>query len=115
VTDDHRGGFTAPGQTISVRQGGLATSSTTARRTADGRGHHVIDPRTGRPAAVSFRTVSVAAASCLDANIAATAAIVRGFAALPWLAQHGLAARLIDAAGLVTYTGGWPEEGDELG
>jgi thiamine biosynthesis lipoprotein len=43
----------------------------------------------------SWRTVSVAAASCADASIAATAALVHSLAATPWLAQAGLPARLV--------------------
>ena len=80
VTDDHRSGPEAPGQSITIRSGGLATSSTCVRRWESGGEsvHHLLDPATGQPAAGGYRTVSVAAATCLDANIAATAAIVRG-------------------------------------
>ena len=113
VTDDHRAGEDAPGQTITLDGGGLATSSTTVRR-RDGDRHHVLDPRTGRPAGVHFRTVSVAAASCLDANIASTAAIVRGAAAVDWLGELGLPARLVTAAGDVLHLAGWPQDDDDL-
>ena len=52
VTDDHRAGVDAPGQWITLRSGGLATSSTTVRRwrTENGPVHHLVDPATGRPA-----------------------------------------------------------------
>ena len=97
---------------VTVRTGGLATSSTTARRWVRGRRvlHHILDPGTGLPAGGTWRTVSVAAASCLDANAASTAAIVRGASAAPWLQRLGLPARLVDAAGGVTVVAGWPEE-----
>jgi ApbE family len=36
--------------------------------------HHIVDPATGLPADGPWRTVSVAAATCADANAAATAA-----------------------------------------
>ena len=116
VTDDHRSGPDAPGQTISLSTGGLATSSTTVRGHGEGaeRVHHVIDPATGTPARVHFRTVSVAAASCLDANIASTAAIVRGERAVAWLESLGLPSRLVDAGGSVQHVAGWPEDGEEL-
>jgi hypothetical protein len=58
-----------------------------------------------------WRTVSVSAASCTDANIASTAAIIRGRAAPAWLTGLGLPARLVDEAGRVRTVGGWPPEG----
>jgi len=66
----------------------LATSGTAARRWARGGKpfHHIIDPTTGRSAATCWRTVSVAAPSCLAANVASTAAIILGEAAPRWLA-----------------------------
>ena len=112
VTDDHRSPLDAAGQTISLKRGGLATSSTTVRRwRAGGREHHhIVDPRTGLAADEFWRTVSVAAASCVDANTASTASIVRGREAPGWLERTGLPARLVALDGSVAYTGGWPEE-----
>ena len=82
---------------MTIRDGGLATSSTAARRWRRGGDvlHHILDPRTGLPAAPVWRTVSVAAATCADANTAATAAVIRGRQALAWLASLGLPARLV--------------------
>jgi thiamine biosynthesis lipoprotein len=116
VTDDHRAPLTAPGQWITVHSGGLATSSTQVRRweTRDGEAHHLLDPATGRPAAGGWRTVSVCAASCLDANIASTASIVRGDAAVPWLKSLRLPARLVTNEGTALHVGGWPADGDDL-
>ncbi len=110
VTDDHAAGPEAPGQTVSISSGGLATSSTTVRSWAsDGqRMHHIIDPATGQPADSCWRTVSVAAGNCVDANTASTAAIIRGEAALPWLRDAGLPARLVAHDGTVETTAGWP-------
>jgi FAD:protein FMN transferase len=112
VTDDHRSDPSAPGQTVSIRSGGLATSSTAVRRWShDGiTMHHIIDPATGAPVRETWRTVSVAAASCADANIASTAALVRAVAAPAWLAGLGLPARLLDRQGRVSVIGGWPGE-----
>ena len=73
--------------------------------------HHIIDPFTGEPVASPWRTVSVAAADCADANIAATAAIVRGERAPRWLAELGLPARLVAREGKVVTVGQWPREG----
>ncbi len=116
VTDDHRSGLDAPGQSITLRAGGLATSSTTVQRRAlhGAETHHLIDPSTGRPARVHFRTVSVAAATCLDANIASTAAIIRGARAVAWLAEQRMPSRLVSVDGAVQHVAGWPTDGEEL-
>ena len=101
-----------PAAVVAIAEGGLATSSTTARRWQRGGDvlHHILDPRTGLPAPVHWRTVSVAAATCVDANTASTAAIIRGPEAMDWLSNLGLPARLVDAAGTVRTVGGWPAE-----
>jgi thiamine biosynthesis lipoprotein len=117
VTDDHRAPASAPGQTVTIRSGGLATSSTTTRRWLGSSGHdvhHVLDPATGLPCDGGWRTVSVVAGSCLDANIASTAAIVRGARAVAWLESLELPARLVGDDGAVSYVAGWPVEGDAL-
>ena len=103
---------TGPSAVVAIGTGGLATSSTAARRWRRGGDilHHILDPRTGLPAAVVWRTVSVAAATCTDANIASTAAIIRGRAAPAWLTELGLPSRLVDAAGRVHTVAGWPTE-----
>jgi thiamine biosynthesis lipoprotein len=97
---------------VAIRDGGLATSSTAARRWQRGGDvlHHILDPRTGRPAEPVWRTVSVAAGTCADANTASTAAVIRGRAALGWLAKLGLPSRLVDATGVVFTVAGWPED-----
>ncbi len=114
VTDDHRSPPTAPGQTVAIRSGGLATSSVAVRQWRRGGRlmHHIIDPRTGEPADTPWRTVSVAAASCAEANIAATAALVKGSDAPGWLERHALPARLVGRDGQVRHLGQWPSQGD---
>lgn len=112
VTDDHRSDHRAPGQTVTIRSGGLATSSTAVRRWRH-RGrtmHHIIDPTTGAPAHSTWRTVSVAAASCADANIATTSALIRAGAAPAWLARLGVPARLVNHSGRVYTLGAWPAD-----
>ncbi len=110
VTDDHRSDLSADGQTVTIRSGGLATSSTAVRRWRhDGRVmHHIIDPASGEPVRATWRTVSVAAGSCADANIAATAALVRAGAAPAWLQELGLPSRLVGWDGSVAKIAGWP-------
>jgi thiamine biosynthesis lipoprotein len=97
-------------QLVVLRDGGLATSSTLLRRWRRGGQwqHHVIDPRTARPADDHWRTVTVAAATCVDANAASTAAVVMGGGASAWLEQLSLPARLVDRTGAVVTTAGWP-------
>lgn len=104
LTDPGRGG----GPVIAVHDGGLATSGTAVRRWAGG--HHLIDPVSGHPADSPWRTVSVAAASALDANIASTAAVLLGAQAPAWLAAAGLPARLVRSDGTAEVCAGWPEE-----
>jgi thiamine biosynthesis lipoprotein len=116
VTDDHAAGVQAPGQWIMVRSGGLATSSTLARRWPAGGEtlHHLLDPATGLPADGGWRTASVAAATCLDANIASTATIVRGPRAVGWLQSLDLPSRLVGDDGRVVHLDGWTADGDDL-
>ncbi len=112
IADDHSSPIGSPGQSVVLTTGGLATSSTAVRRwrTNVGEAHHIIDPRTGRPAITPWRTVSVAAARCFIANMAATTAIVLGDAALDWLSERRLPARCVRRDGSVVAVGGWPEE-----
>lgn len=97
-------------ETVTIQSGGIATSSTTVRRWTRGGIvlHHIIDPATGLPAAGPWRTASVVAGTCVDANIAATAAIVMGKSAVGWLTAKRLQARLVDRDGVVHRVSGWP-------
>ena len=101
-----------PSQVVTISGGGLATSSTAARRWRRGGDvlHHILDPHTARPAAPVWRTVSVAAATCADANTAATAAVIRGRQALGWLSSLGLPARLVELDGTVHTLSSWPRD-----
>ncbi|AFM15180.1 membrane-associated lipoprotein involved in thiamine biosynthesis [Mycolicibacterium chubuense NBB4] len=101
-----------PAQQVGLPAGGaLATSSTVHRRWGRGDAvvHHILDPRTRRPATAVWRTVSVAADSCFAANTISTAAIVRGWRALEWIATLRVPARLIDSDRRVHTIGAWPE------
>jgi thiamine biosynthesis lipoprotein len=69
--------------------------------------HHVLDPCTGEPVPSVWRTVTVAARSCLEANTASTAALVLGERAPAWLERRGLPARLVRPDGTQTGTCGW--------
>jgi thiamine biosynthesis lipoprotein len=90
----------------------LATSSTVRRAWRRGgvRLHHIVDPRTAAPAAPVWRSVTVAAPTCVWANTASTAAVVLGLGATRWLDEHGFTARLVDQRHRVCRVGGWPQE-----
>jgi FAD:protein FMN transferase len=111
VAEDSRVKPSGDGDVICVPAGGVATSSTTVRRWSRGGVilHHIIDPQTGLPTSGPFRTVTVVAGNCLDANIASTAAIVRGEAAIDWLTSCRLPARLVENDGTIHYIGPWPD------
>ena len=98
------------GQLVTLPAGGLATSTTTIRTWLhDGvRVHHLIDPSTGRPTDGPWRTVTVAAESAFAANLASTAAIVKGLDAPAWLVGRRVAARLVAQDGSVSTIGPWP-------
>jgi thiamine biosynthesis lipoprotein ApbE len=111
VAEDSRVKPDGDGDVICVPSGGVATSSTTVRRWSRGGAvlHHIIDPQTSLPTSGPFRTVTVVAATCLDANIASTAAIVRGEEAIDWLTSCRLPARLVENDGTIHYIGPWPD------
>ncbi len=98
------------GEVIAIGPDAVATSSTTIRRwsAAGVTRHHIIDPATGLPAAGPWRTVTVVAGTCVDANTVSTGAIVKGAAAPDWLRTIGLPARLVSTDGDVVRINGWP-------
>lgn len=110
VGDDHTRSDPGGSQEVAISGGGLATSGTARRRWRRGGRllHHIVDPFTGAPADRGWRTVSVAAGCCVDANTASTAAMLFGSAAPGWLSQRGLPARLVTEHGEVHTVAGWP-------
>ena len=97
------------GDTVLLENGGLATSSTSLRAWKRGgvTQHHLIDPATGSPARTPWRDVSVAAATCFVADVAAKAALLLGTAGSAWLDARGLAGRFVDHDGHVTVNEAW--------
>lgn len=83
--------------TLMLEDHGAATSSTLRRRWGEGL-HHLIDPRTGRPAASGLVEVSVVAATAVDAEIVAKAALIAGPELAPaYCAAHADAWQLVRA------------------
>jgi thiamine biosynthesis lipoprotein len=102
----------ADGEVVAIHAGAMATSGVTVRRWhgADGiERHHLVDPTTGAPVEGPWRTVTVVADTCVAANAASTAAIVKGDDALAWLARQARPARLVSLDGQIVRIGGWPE------
>jgi thiamine biosynthesis lipoprotein len=98
------------GDTVTLRAGAIATSGVTTRtwERADGPpGHHLIDPATGAPADVRWECVTVCAASCLAADVAAKTAFLLDDDGPAWLERMGLQGRFVSATGIV-LAGGWP-------
>ncbi len=111
VSDDSTSPIDSSAERIGLASGAVATSSTRTRswRRGEERLHHIVDPRTGLPADSPWRLATVVAATCVDANTAATAAIVRGEAAVPWLESLRLPSRLVRNDHTVVGVAGWPE------
>lgn len=103
------------GGTIALHEGGLATSGVGKRRwLADGRPqNHLIDPRTGTPTTSTWRDVTVAASTCLIADVAAKAALLLGPAGPAWLDERELAGRFVSHSGAVTLNESWSARAPE--
>ena len=97
-------------QRLAVSTQGVATSGTDRRRwnVADGPRHHLLDPSTGQPVPHTWRQVTCVAATALEADTATTAACVLGDAAVAWLTERRIPARLVAQGGTVLCTPGWP-------
>jgi thiamine biosynthesis lipoprotein len=110
--DDDAAAAGSRNQVVRLERGALATSSVSTRRWRQGghSRHHIVDPAVGLPAAGPWRSASVAAWSCAEANAASTAALVAGPAAEAWLGSTALPARLVAHNGAVRLFGGWPED-----
>jgi thiamine biosynthesis lipoprotein len=97
------------GDAVTLERGGLATSSVAKRSWLRGgeRQHHLIDPASGAPAQPPWRDVTVAAPTCLVADVAAKAALLLGDAGPSWLDGRGFAGRFVDHDGVVVTNQSW--------
>ena len=84
------------GGALRLADGGLATSGTTHWP------DHLIDPRTGEKSTSRWTEVTVAAPTCLAADVAAKAAFLLSDDGPGWLDLHGLAGRFREADRVVT-------------
>jgi len=99
-------------QVVAITHGGLASSATSVRAwtVGDRRVHHIVDPRTGDSVAPYWVLVSATGASCVEANIVTTAAVVWGEQALDRLTGFDQSLRLVRFDGQVFTVHGWPAE-----
>ncbi len=96
---------------VCLASGGIATSGRDHRRWRRGgiEQHHIIDPRTGRPARTDVLSATVLARSALDAEVAAKVAVLEGSVrAITWLERAHLAALLVVEDGRALTTSHWP-------
>jgi len=96
---------------VALARGALATSGTARRRWRQGSvvRHHLLDPRTGDPADSGLSQVTAAAASCREAEVAATAAFGAGAVrAARLLERNGVSGLLETADGRLIQVGRWP-------
>lgn len=99
--------------TLALQRGAIATSGIGRRRWLQGtqRRHHLLDPRTGQPAQSGLWSVSVAAARCEQAEVAAKVALLLGKEqGAAFLHRHGLAGQLVQEDDTRTTVGSWPKE-----
>jgi len=98
-------------RTIPLRSGAMATSGIARRHWVQGdtTRHHLLDPRTGLPAASGLWSVTVVASHCEQAEVAAKVAFVLGMErGKAFLQQHDLSGLMVDADGRWEATGYWP-------
>ena len=97
------------GGSVTLRQGGMATSGSDRRRWLRGGRvqHHLIDPRTGAPADSPWERVTACGATCLGADVAAKGAFLLGPAGPAWLDLRGIPGRFVTAAGAVHVNRAW--------
>jgi len=97
------------GDAVRLLRGGLATSGADRRRWQRGgeAQHHLLDPRTGRPAHSPWLQVTACGASCVAADVAAKAAFLLGEEGPAWLDAHGLPGRFRTVSEEVFTNASW--------
>ena len=98
------------GGSVCVDSSGVATSGSSHRRWHHGGElqHHLLDPGSGRPARSRWSDVTVVAATCLAADVAATAAFLLSDDGPGWIDEIGLAGRFLAETGELVMTNDWP-------
>ena len=94
-----------------ITSGGIATCGRDYRRWRQGatERHHIIDPRTGEPAATDVLTATVSAPTLLEADVSARAALILGSAdGAAWLAARPRLTWVLAREDGTTVSGGRP-------
>ncbi len=97
---------------VAIVAGALATSGVSRRAWRRGgvEQHHLVDPRTGAAARTDLWSVTAAAATCAQAEVAAKVAFVLGRAAAArFLLRVGISALLVGRDGVETIVGPWAD------
>jgi len=97
------------GGVAELREGALATSGSTKRwwiRAGEVQ-HHLIDPRTGRPARSPWAEVTACGATCVAADVAAKAGFLLGDHGPAWLDARAIPARFVRADGSIQANATW--------
>lgn len=100
VRDEVSNEVVAQIQSINRQRFGVATSTVMRRKgVKDGVSwHHIIDPRTGRPAESDIRTMTVCSDSLLAADVHATNCIIVGLDSVPgYLHKHAITEAVLQA------------------
>lgn len=97
------------GGSIRLERGALATSSSATRHwmRAGEPQHHLIDPRSGRPAVSPWEQVTVCGASCVIADVAAKAAFLLGADGPAWLDARAMPGRFVRPDGSIECNRSW--------
>jgi thiamine biosynthesis lipoprotein len=98
-------------QTVTLRQGAIATSSRSYRRWLQGaeEQHHILDPRSGVPARSGLWSVTVTAARCVQADVAAKTAFILGLdRGGAFLSRNRLSGLFVSDTGEMEPAGDWP-------
>lgn len=101
------------GWLVGLERGALATSGVAQRRWMQGdlARHHLIDPRSGEPAQTGLWSVTAAAPSCAQAEVAAKTALILGEQrGAEFISEAQLAALLVREDGGWRAAGAWPAE-----
>ncbi|HEX8996299.1 MAG TPA: FAD:protein FMN transferase [Ktedonobacterales bacterium] len=96
---------------IGLERGALATSGVSRRQWMQGDTprHHVIDPRTGEPAASQLWSVTAVAGTCAQCEVAAKTALILGRdEGARFIERARLGALLVEESGAWIVAGAWP-------